>query len=111
MIAAVVVMIIIFSISISFLSSPSAKNHVELANITHMNTKYSYLQSNLPHLKFLVPYEDTKEIKTLKALGIIYPELISWIESNVSPNMKILFIPNESSMVNVLGISLAYPLR
>lgn len=69
------------------------------------------MQSSVPHLKFLIPPEDTKQIKILKVSGIIYPEIIAWIDSNVAPSHKVLFIPNENIRVNVLGITLGYYLR
>jgi len=30
----------------------------------------------------------------MKALGIVVPEVIMWIEANLKENMKVLFIPN-----------------
>lgn len=72
-----------------------------------MGTQYTYLQSSVPHLRFLVPQQDTKEIKILRSLGIIYSEILAWIDGNVPRNSRVLFVPNEQTMVNVLGIALA----
>jgi hypothetical protein len=33
----------------------------------------------------------------VRTLGIVYPELISWIEANVVSNNKVLYVPNEKS--------------
>lgn len=112
MLSAVVVMIVIFAALMSFFdSSTSPKKHFEIQEITYMNAKYTYLQSNIPHLRFLVPQQDTKEIKILKSMGIIYSEILAWIDSNVAPNHQVLYIPNENTMVNVLGIALGYYLK
>lgn len=111
MLSAVAVMIIVFALLMSFFSSDIPKKHYDIQEITYMNTKYTYLQSNVPHLKFLVPFEDTKEIKILRTMGIIYQELIAWFDSNVAPNAKVLYIPNELTMINVLGITLGYYLK
>jgi hypothetical protein len=72
-----------------------------------MGTQYTYLQSSVPHLRFLVPQQETKEIKLLRSLGILYSEILAWIDGNVPTNSRVLFVPNEKTMVNVLGIALA----
>jgi hypothetical protein len=111
MLCAVVVMIAIFALLMSFFDDATASRHFQIEEINYLNTKYTYLQSNIPHLKFLVPFEETKETKTLRAMGIIFQEILAWIDSNVSPNDKVLFVPFEQSMVNVLGIALGYYLK
>jgi hypothetical protein len=69
------------------------------------------MQTNIPHLKLILPFQDTREIKTLKATGIVFQEILAWLDGNVAPNAKVLFIPNERSMVNVLGIASGYYLN
>ena len=74
MIGAIVVMAIVFGLMMSYLTDfDEKKKHFDIKKIIYKDTKYSYLQSNFPHLKFLVPEADTKEIRLLKSLGIIYP--------------------------------------
>ena len=93
MICAVVIMISIFAILISYFDDSSSTKHFQIQEVTYMNTKYTYLQSNIPHLKFLLPFQETKEIRSLRALGIIFQEILAWIDSNVSPDSKVLFVP------------------
>lgn len=99
-------MIAIFALLMQILSDPPAR-HYEITQVTYMDTQYAYLQSNIPHLRFLVPPIDTKEIKTLRSLGILYSEILAWIDGNVPKNSRVLLIPNEQSMINVLGMALA----
>lgn len=60
MVCAVVVMISIFGLLMSYFDNTSANRHYQIQEITYLNTRYTYLQSNIPHLKFLVPFEDSK---------------------------------------------------
>ena len=95
MVCAVVIMVSIFALLITYFDDASPAKHYEIQEVTYMNTKYTYLQSNIPHLKFLIPFQDTKEIKILRAMGIIFQEILAWIDSNVAPDSKILFVPFE----------------
>jgi hypothetical protein len=84
MFGAIIVMACVFGVMTNYLSSLDEKEkHFEIAKIIYKDTKYSYIQSDFPHLKFLVSEADTKEVRLLKTLGIIYPEVVSWIEGNV----------------------------
>jgi hypothetical protein len=53
----------------------------------------------------------TTETRLVKALGILYPELIAWIEGSLQPGMRVLLVPNEMASVNVLAIALGFYLQ
>ena len=65
--------------------------------------------SLIPHLTFLVDKQShSMEARTLKHIGIVYPELLTWIEGTVQPNWKVLLVPNEQAGVNVFAMALGY---
>lgn len=68
-------------------------------NPTHSMQPYAdgllYITSSIPHLKFIIMENvDTVETRQLTSLGIVYPEVIEWIEGTVQPNWRVLLVPN-----------------
>ena len=83
--------------------------HIVLDN---SDPDYTYIQTPFPHLKVLVSkHVDTYEAKVVRAVGIFLPELITWIEGNVRPDMKVLYVPESDSGVNLIGMALGYYLK
>ncbi len=47
----------------------------------------------------------------VRLTGVVFSEVVAWIEGNVAPDMKVLFVPNEGSGVNMLGMTIGYYLQ
>ena len=83
--------------------------HIVLDN---SDPDYTYIQTPFPHLKVLVSkHIDTYEAKVVRAIGMYQSELVSWVEGNVFPGMRVLLVPDEGSGVNLIGMALGYYLR
>lgn len=47
----------------------------------------------------------------VRLTGVVFSEVVAWIEGNVAPDWKVLFVPNEGSGVNMLGMTIGYYLQ
>lgn len=104
LIAGAILIGIIFAILLNTLShNPS---HV-LLDDTH--PKYTYYQTLFPHIKVeVIKDSDSYEAKMTRGIGVVFPEVVSWLEGNTVPSMKVLLIPDEDSGVNMLGMTVGY---
>lgn len=47
----------------------------------------------------------------VRLTGVVFSEVVAWIEGNVAPGWKVLFVPNEGSGVNMLGMAIGFYLQ
>lgn len=47
----------------------------------------------------------------MRGVGVLFSEVISWLEGNTVPSMKVLLIPDEEAGVNMLGMAVGYYLQ
>lgn len=107
LIAGAIVIGLIFAILLNTLShTPS---HVLLDD---SHPKYSYYQTLFPHIKVeVVKNSDSSEAKLMRGVGVLFSEVVSWLEGNTVPSMKVLLIPDEEAGVNMLGMAVGYYLQ
>jgi hypothetical protein len=100
-----IIIFLTFTVLLNFLDS-STPQHVRL---DYDSEEYALIQTNYPHLKVLVRHESSRyEGKMVLTLGMVHGELISWVEGNVRSSMKVLYIPNQDTDVNMIGMALGY---
>ena len=88
---------------------PTLSKHTQKHTLTEYDSTTLRVDSLMPHLVFLVDKDaNSIEANNVKVLGMAYWGLVMWLEGNLQPNWKVLFVPNEDSGVNVLGITSAY---
>lgn len=65
-----------------------------------------------PHIKVKVAKDsDSDEAKLMRGMGVVFPEVVSWLEGNIYPSMKVLLIPDQDAGVNILGMAIGYYLQ
>lgn len=95
---------LLFAILLSVFS-----HHPAAVVLDNSHPQYSLIQSTMPHLKVMVAKNaDTYQAKMMRGIGIVFPELMAWLEGNVNSKMKVLLIPDETSGTALLSMALGY---